>query len=145
MSRIKLPEHRISLALFALFFSHVATATLLHHKTKIAQRYATPALTNIGERGLNVDTSSDIPIFRTFILKREHVIKLVFESEKWYLNEVYHANPLNPKGSVALVLGWIEGYDTPAINGNHWRHHFSNPFPNTKIKFEEAWENLGLD
>ena len=52
MSRIKLPEHRISLALFALFFSHVATATLLHHKTKIAQRYATPVLTNIGVRGL---------------------------------------------------------------------------------------------
>ncbi len=48
----KLPYHRISLALFALFFSHVATATLLHHKTKITQRYATPALTNIGERGL---------------------------------------------------------------------------------------------
>lgn len=43
----KLPLHRISPALFALFFSHVATATLLHHKTKISQRYATPALTNI--------------------------------------------------------------------------------------------------
>ena len=49
----KLPLHRISLALFALFFSHVATATLLHHKTKISQRYAPPALTNIEERGLN--------------------------------------------------------------------------------------------
>ncbi|MDE5656203.1 MAG: hypothetical protein K2I19_03905, partial [Muribaculaceae bacterium] len=30
-----------------------ATATLLHHKTKITQRYATPALTNIGEPVLN--------------------------------------------------------------------------------------------
>ena len=48
----KMPLHRISSALFAMFFSHVATATLLHHKTKITQRYATPALTNIGERGL---------------------------------------------------------------------------------------------
>ncbi len=50
---IKLHYFRIFVALFALFLSHVATATLLHHKTKITQRYAIPALTNIGERGLS--------------------------------------------------------------------------------------------
>jgi len=48
----KMPLHRISSALFAMFFSHVATATLLHHKTKITRRSATPALKNIGARGL---------------------------------------------------------------------------------------------
>ena len=48
----RLPEYRISPALFAVFLSHVATATLLCHKTKITQRYATPALTNIEGRGL---------------------------------------------------------------------------------------------
>ncbi len=37
-----------------MFFSHVATATLLHHKTKTTQRYAASALTNIGERGLKL-------------------------------------------------------------------------------------------
>lgn len=41
----QLPYHRIlSPARPALFFSHVATATLLHHKTKTTQRYASPAL-----------------------------------------------------------------------------------------------------
>ena len=49
---MKTPYHRISPAFFALFLSHVAKATLLHHKTKTTQRYATPALTNIGEWGL---------------------------------------------------------------------------------------------
>ena len=58
----KLPYHRISPALFALFFSHVATATLLHHKTKITQRYATPALTNIGERGLRPSAENELLI-----------------------------------------------------------------------------------
>ena len=94
---------------------------------------------------VNVNTTSDIPTFRTFILKREHVIRLAFESEKWYVNEVFHAKPLNPKGSVALVLGWIEGYDTPAATGKCRRDRFSNPFPNSQIKFEEAWDNLWSD
>ena len=53
-NEFKLPEYRISPALFALFLSHVATATLLRYKTKITQRYAIPALTYIGERGLRV-------------------------------------------------------------------------------------------
>lgn len=94
---------------------------------------------------VDVNTSFDIPTFRTFILTKKQVIKLAFESEKWYLNDVFHANPLNPKGNVALVLGWIEGFDTTARDGVHWRHHFSNPYPNTQMKFEEAWDNLWLD
>ncbi|MEE1021718.1 MAG: hypothetical protein U0L83_01050, partial [Muribaculaceae bacterium] len=68
--------HRISLALFVLFFSHVATATLLHHKTKITQRYATPALTNIGERGLII---SELPKSANVLAKKE---KRIAESEK---------------------------------------------------------------
>ena len=51
-NELKMPECRISPAFFALFLSHVAMATLLRHKTKITHRYATLALTNIGERGL---------------------------------------------------------------------------------------------
>ncbi len=93
---------------------------------------------------VNVDTSKSIPTFRTFILKREQVIKLAFESEKWYVNDVYHALPLNPKGTVALVLGWLEGYDTPAAIGkNRHRKQFKNPF--NVGEFEEAWQNLGID
>lgn len=94
---------------------------------------------------VHVDTSAEIPAFRIFILKREMVIRLALESEKWYLNEVFHKGPLNPKSSVAIVLAWLEGYDTPAKAGKSWRNHFSNPYPNTKFRFEDAWENLGLD
>ncbi|MDE7403081.1 MAG: antibiotic biosynthesis monooxygenase [Muribaculaceae bacterium] len=50
---VTLLNHCISLVLFNLFFSHVATTTLLHHKPKITQRYAIPAFTNIGEWGLH--------------------------------------------------------------------------------------------
>lgn len=90
-----------------------------------------------------VDTSADIPSFRTFILKREQVIKLAFESEKWYINDVSHASPLNPKGSVSLVMGWVEGYDTPATTGKRSRKLFKNPY--AVGEFEEAWHNLGID
>lgn len=93
---------------------------------------------------VNVDNTNDIPIFRTFILSREQTIKLIFESEKWYINDVHHANPLKPTGTVALVLGWLEGYDTSAITtGKRQRKHFSNPF--NPGEFEEAWGNLGFD
>lgn len=93
---------------------------------------------------VKVDTTSDIPQFRTYILTREQVIKLSFESEKWYINDVYHANPLKDKGNVALVLGWIEGYDTPAVTtGKRQRKLFKNPYK--QGEFLEAWHNLGLD
>jgi len=59
----KLLYHRISLALFPLFLSHVAKATLLRHKTKITQRYATPALTNIGELCLKLSPYIFQPYF----------------------------------------------------------------------------------
>lgn len=94
---------------------------------------------------VNVDTSSEIPTFRTYILKREQVIKLAFESEKWYINDVYHETTLNPKGNVAIILEWIKGCDTSAKDGKRWRRHFHNPFPQTQFNFEEAWHNLGLD
>lgn len=38
---------------FALSFSYIAKATLLYHKTKVTQKYAAPALTNIGERSFS--------------------------------------------------------------------------------------------
>ena len=40
----KLPLYRISSALFPLFFSHVATATLLHHKTKNHSKVCDPSV-----------------------------------------------------------------------------------------------------
>lgn len=93
---------------------------------------------------VNVDTTADIPQFKTYILTREQVIKLSFESEKWYINDVYHANPLKDKGNVALVLGWVEGYDTQAITtGKRQRKQFKNPYK--QGEFLEAWHNLGLD
>jgi len=89
---------------------------------------------------VDVQTSEIIPRFRLFIMTREQVIKLAFESEKWYINDVQHKNTLKETGNVALVLGWIEGYDTQATTT---RRFFKNPF--TIGQFEEAWENLGLD
>lgn len=89
---------------------------------------------------VNVETSSEIPKFRLFILNREQVIKLTFDSEKWYINDVEHSKPLSQNGSVALILDWIEGYDTTS---NSKRKFFKNPF--SQGQFEEAWENLGFD
>jgi len=88
---------------------------------------------------VDVQTSDTIPQFRLFILTREQVIKLSFESEKWYVNDVLHKAPLKETGNVALALGWIEGYDTQATTT---RRFFKNPF--AIGQFEEAWENLGL-
>ena len=68
---MKIPYYRISLAFSALFFSHVAKATLLHQKTKTAQRYATPALTNIGEQGLSYNLSGTIAPSAVFSFNRE--------------------------------------------------------------------------
>ena len=49
----KLPYRRISPVLFVLSLSHDGTPSLLRSITKITRRYATSALTNIGERGLD--------------------------------------------------------------------------------------------
>ncbi len=89
---------------------------------------------------VDVQTSGIIPQFRLFIMTREQVIKLAFESEKWYINDVSHETPLKETGNVALVLDWIMGNDTQATTT---RKFFKNPF--TKNQFEEAWENLKLD
>ncbi|MBD5208344.1 MAG: D-aminoacyl-tRNA deacylase [Bacteroidales bacterium] len=45
-------HQRISPVLFVLSLSHDGTPSLLRSITKIPRRYATSALTNIGERGL---------------------------------------------------------------------------------------------
>lgn len=89
---------------------------------------------------VNVDTKSAIPKFKLFVLSREQVIKLAFESEKWYINDVDHSAQLSENGTVALILGWIEGHDTAATNKQRF---FKNPF--SVGQFEEAWENLGLE
>ncbi|MDE5657173.1 MAG: hypothetical protein K2I19_08910, partial [Muribaculaceae bacterium] len=44
---------------------------LLHHKTKITQRYATPALTNIGEPAL-IHTASAGGFFMNFSTDRNY-------------------------------------------------------------------------
>lgn len=93
---------------------------------------------------VNVDNTSDKPIFRTFILSKDQVIKLAFESEKWYINDVRHKKPLQPGGTVAITLGWLEGLDTEEKKARAYQHgRFSNPFK--PKEFEEAWHNLGLD
>ena len=93
---------------------------------------------------VNVQITDKAPVFRIFIMTREQVIKLAYESEKWYVNDVRHKNPLKETGQVAIVLGWIEGYDTEAEDNNRSkRKMFKNPFPANQL--EEAWENLGLD
>ncbi len=48
----KLPYRHISPVLFVLSLSHDGTPSLLRSITKITWRYATSALTNIGELGL---------------------------------------------------------------------------------------------
>lgn len=93
---------------------------------------------------VNIDNSSEKPSFRTFILSKDQVIKLAFESEKWYINDVQHKNQLKPGGNVAIVIEWLEGCDTPEKTTGVYRHkRFSNPFK--PGEFEEAWHNLGLD
>ena len=93
---------------------------------------------------VNVDNTSDKPTFRTFILSKDQVIKLAFESEKWYINDVRHKKPLQPGGTVAITLRWLEGLDTEEKKARAYQHgRFSNPF--TPKEFEEAWHNLGLD
>lgn len=89
---------------------------------------------------VHVQNFGAIPEFRVFVMTRDQVIKLAYESEKWYVNNVRHKAPLKGSGNVALALGWIEGYDTPASNT---RDSFKNPFD--PGEFEEAWENLGID
>lgn len=89
---------------------------------------------------VNVDTSTPIPQFRLFVLSAEQTIKLAYESEKWYINGVQHVKALADNGTVALVLGWIEGFDTQP---SKTRVLFKNPF--SVGHFEEAWENLGID
>lgn len=74
---------------------------------------------------VDVQTSNSNPQFRLFVMTREQVIKLAFESEKWYINDVQHKAPLRDTGKVVLVLGWIEGYDTQATTT---RKFFKNPF-----------------
>ena len=54
----KLPYRRISPVLFVLSLGHDGTPSLLRSITKITRRYATSALTNIGERGLTLTVSS---------------------------------------------------------------------------------------
>ena len=93
---------------------------------------------------VNVDNTSDKPTFRTFILSKDQVIKLAFESEKWYINDVRHKKPLQPGGTVAITLRWLEGLDTEEKKARAYQHgRFSNPFK--PKEFEEAWHNLGLD
>lgn len=93
---------------------------------------------------VNVDNSSKNPTFRTFILTKNQVIRLAFESEKWYINDVRHQKPLQPGGKVTIVIGWLEGFDTPEKKTGAYQHErFSNPFK--PGEFEEAWHNLGLD
>lgn len=93
---------------------------------------------------VNVGNTSDKPIFRTFILSKDQVIRLAFESEKWYINDVRHQKPLQPSGKVTIVIGWLEGFDTPEKTTGAYQHErFSNPFK--PGEFEEAWHNLGLD
>lgn len=87
---------------------------------------------------VNVDTSGEIPQFKLFIMSQEQVIKLAFESEKWYINDVERSGQLSENGTVALALKWIEGKDT----STNKRKFFKNPF--SEGQFEEAWENLGL-
>lgn len=92
---------------------------------------------------VNVDTSTEIPTFRTFILTQEQVIKLTYESEKWYINDVHRVKKLQPTGTVALSLEWLEGKDSKAIKtGKRQRERFNNPYD--EGAFEEQWKNLGI-
>lgn len=88
---------------------------------------------------VNVDIIDDKPVFQVYVMTKEDVINLTYESERWYIEDIQRTKMLSGNGTVALKLDWIDVDDK--------RRNKLPSFVNT-IKsgvYKEAWHKLELD
>ncbi|MCK9450760.1 MAG: hypothetical protein M0Q90_03640 [Bacteroidales bacterium] len=77
-------------------------------------------------------------IFEYYILSRNQMKELLYESNKWYISWE-RENPIKEKGVTAgLLLHWIEGYGDKAVKG---RMEFVNPLAKHK-SCKDNWNNI---
>ena len=90
---------------------------------------------------VNVDGPELNPSYRFFILSRQQVIKMIYESEKWYLTDYFkRSKKLSGNGGIYLSQWWLLGHGVPA---NHNHKEWVNPFSGNS--FEEQWQNLWIN
>lgn len=80
------------------------------------------------------------PIFKFFVMSRKQVIKMIYESEKWYLTDFNRKKPVSGNGGIYLSVYWLNGHGVPA---NNTHKEWINPF--TGHNFENQWKNLWID
>ncbi len=86
-----------------------------------------------------IGTDED-PQFKFFILSREQMIKMTYDSEKWYLTAFEREHQLKETGGIFLSVSWLHGEGMAA---NTKRPGWLNPF--SGIDFEEEWPNLWVE
>ena len=76
--------------------------------------------------------------YRYYILTKEQVIKLIEESNNWYLGLEREGKSPSESSACALKESWLQGRnDSPVrLNGKD----FINPLNN--VKTEDAWDNI---
>lgn len=75
--------------------------------------------------------------FRYFIISRTQFIKLVYQSNDYYMHGYYRAKELNTKAPVALCLRWLEG-----ISDKKTKNHRAFENPLNGISCENKWEDI---
>lgn len=82
--------------------------------------------------GLNME-------FQYYILTREEMISLTYESNNWYINNwkpTYRLKPVNLNNACGIKLTWLEAQGE---NDNYKHQAFSNPL---KISAQNQWHKI---
>ncbi len=77
--------------------------------------------------------------YRYFILSREEVIKLAYESHVWYIHKWNRSKPIKLTNPAALSLRWLEGIG----ENENLKHESFNNFLNLNSS-ENKWNKIWL-
>ncbi len=89
-----------------------------------------------------VDGAEITPLYKIFVLTRQQVIDLIFESEYWYLTDCGRVKPdVSRKGTVDIIPLWLEG-GTKKATSLH-TNIFQNPLKG--LSLVNRWENIWVD
>ena len=81
--------------------------------------------------------------FKFYILSRQEIIKLIYESNDWYVNK-WHRNgrTINLESACGVKVSWLEG---KGEEENEKHEAFVNPLPNSSIDSIVTWRKIMKD
>ena len=90
-----------------------------------------------------LDKENDISSYRCYVLTREQVIELAYESHDWYKNKWDREKDIKGTSVAAFNEEWLYGEIKKCEGKTPLHSAFENPLKGTQTK--EAWDNIWVE